>query len=323
MKKLFKIALFVILSLAFYKSALADTVIMRDGREIKGVVVEDYTDRIVISTIDGEHELMRDDIRQIIYDLEEQNLKALGDHYRDRSRYAQAYYYYKKALEINPGYQKARDGLDFAANYLQQRGRLDKLRHIEDMREGDRWRMGLPDEEPQEIREVLRSVLGLGFGDEQDRFLVTDIVAGSPASESSLAPGDRLASCWGRRVKYMHPEDVYEKLLHPGAVKVNLTFERETLPELGSDSTSAFELLGARFRHERLTGLKIDSINADGPAKKAGLREDDMVHYIQGISTRYMPEKEIEEIIRSRAGKTLSLKIERAETLWRAFSARD
>lgn len=318
-----KIILFFLLSFVFCGTALADTVIMQDGLEIKGVIVEDYIDRVVISTIDGEHELMREDIRQIIYDLEEQNLKAFGDRYRDKSRYSQAYYYYKKALEINPDYQKARDGLDFAANYLQQRGRLDKLRHIEDLREGDRWRRGLPDEDPQDISEALREVLGLGFSEDKDLFRITHIVANSPAAETSLVPGDRLASCWGRYVKYMRPEDVYEKLLHPGAVKVNLTFEREALPELRSGTGSAFELLGADLTHERLTGLKIDSVHNNGPAKEAGLKEGDTVHYIQGFSTRYMPKGEIEEIIRSRAGKTLSLKIERAETLWRAFSARD
>ena len=37
----------------------ADTVIMKDGKEAKGLIVDEYTDRITLSTVDGERSISR------------------------------------------------------------------------------------------------------------------------------------------------------------------------------------------------------------------------------------------------------------------------
>ena len=46
---------------------------MGDEKRVKGVVVEDYDDRIVLSTIDGEKSIMKQKIERILYDMDEQN----------------------------------------------------------------------------------------------------------------------------------------------------------------------------------------------------------------------------------------------------------
>ena len=61
--------------------ALGDTVYLNDGKEKKGIVVEDYTDRIVLSTYEGEKTLFKKNISKVVYDLTEQNLVKLGDKY--------------------------------------------------------------------------------------------------------------------------------------------------------------------------------------------------------------------------------------------------
>ena len=108
-KKIFLLIVFVqsILVYSVIAELYADIVVMNEGEELKGVVVEEYDDRIMLSTIDGEKQVMRKDIKKVIFDLEEQNLTSIGDFYQDNKRFEKAAYYYKRALIVNPNYKKA------------------------------------------------------------------------------------------------------------------------------------------------------------------------------------------------------------------------
>jgi hypothetical protein len=47
-------------------NAPADTVYVKDGKELKGIVVEDFKDRIIFSTADGEITVMKSDIKALL-----------------------------------------------------------------------------------------------------------------------------------------------------------------------------------------------------------------------------------------------------------------
>jgi len=57
-------------------------------------------------------------------------------------------------------------------------------------------------------------------------------------------------------------------------------------------------------------------------ADKAGLKEGDVVISLGGKSTRYMSMKEAADIITTKKGDTLSLKIKRDIVLWKKFKAK-
>ena len=82
-------------------TAFADTVYLENGEKMKGVIVEEYHDRVVISTYEGEKSILKKDVHTISYDLVEQNLVVLGDSYADRNKHGEAYFYYKKAVKIS------------------------------------------------------------------------------------------------------------------------------------------------------------------------------------------------------------------------------
>ena len=52
----------------------SDTIYTNNDREMKGIVVEDYKDRIVMSTVDGEITVPKTEIKQMFYDNEADNL---------------------------------------------------------------------------------------------------------------------------------------------------------------------------------------------------------------------------------------------------------
>ena len=139
----FKIPVFMaVFCLLWAASSLADTVMMKDRERVKGVVVEEYSDRVVISTMDGEKELLKSKIDKIVYDFEEQNLTSLADFYQDRGMYKTAYYYYEQALKVNPDYKKAKEGLNYVHTYVQQTDRIRKLDHIQRMNDEKLWQQG-------------------------------------------------------------------------------------------------------------------------------------------------------------------------------------
>ena len=94
---------------------LADTVFLKNGQEIKGIVVEEYIDRIKFSTMDGEIEILKSDIKDILYDLRVQNLIKLGDFHKQKGNLARAYIYYRKAYHTDPSFEPAK------TRYLQLR----------------------------------------------------------------------------------------------------------------------------------------------------------------------------------------------------------
>ena len=66
----------------------ADTVSLKSGAQQKGIVVEKYNDRVVLSTVDGEVEVKDSDIKDIIYDRREDNLVKLGDFHYNKSHHS-------------------------------------------------------------------------------------------------------------------------------------------------------------------------------------------------------------------------------------------
>ncbi len=87
----------------------ADVVIMKNKTRIKGLVVDEYVDRVTLNTIYGEKDIFRKDIERIEYDTPEQNFMQLGRAYDDKGWYDKAAFYYKKAMEIKPDYKEARE----------------------------------------------------------------------------------------------------------------------------------------------------------------------------------------------------------------------
>ena len=68
MKIIVFITFVAVITLASVSSSFSDTIYLKDKSQVKGIVVEEYNDRIVISTEYGESEMMKEEIKKIIYD---------------------------------------------------------------------------------------------------------------------------------------------------------------------------------------------------------------------------------------------------------------
>jgi len=315
--------LIVVLSVSFVSHAYSDTVVLKNNQRIKGVVVEDYKDRIVLSTMDGEKQIMRNDIKRIIFDLEEQNLTNMADQYQDKNMHEKAYYYYSKALEVNPEYKKARDGINFVSTHLQQKGRMQKLGHIKMLNEekfGKREeKPEIDNKETQEDQKKLKDSLGIVLKNIDQSFEIEEVVYKSPAYEAGIKKEDILLATWGRAISYMEPREVVQRLVNAGVMDIQVTLERSYMLNLKNMRGNYENVIGMKFGFSEMEGLIVSKVYPGGVADKAGIKKGDVVFVIQGESVRYMSLRDVSRIINARKGDTLSVVMKRDVVMWKKF----
>ena len=313
---MFLISFFSVVMCSFELSA--DTIYLRNDETLKGVVVEEYKDRIVLSTITGEKQIMRNKIEQLIYDREEQNLVRLAEHCQDKGEFIKAYYYYDKALTINPDYKKARKGLNYVGIYVVNSGRKRKLDHVERLNAGERERQGRDKGKNKEKRVNVKDVLGLSLSDENGDVIISSVTVGSPASKGGIKKGDTLLSLWARSVNYMDSEDIMDKLLSP-VMDVQMTIKRDYKLNLKSASIKYGNLAGVKFGYSEMEGMIVKDIAESSPAEIAGIKKDDVISTIDGRDVRYMGIKEVDQIINSSSDGFIVISVKRDMIIWKNF----
>ncbi|MFH1394901.1 MAG: PDZ domain-containing protein [Candidatus Omnitrophota bacterium] len=309
--------LFIFAITIICNKAYADTIVLKNDEPVKGVVVESFKDRIVVSTMDGEKLIMREDIDQLIYDREEQNLVSLAEYYQDKEQFRKAYYYYSKALEINPEYKKAREGLHYVGVYVINSDRRQKLDHVQKMNEGEKERQGIVQESIAEDKtQKVKDTLGLVLSKVQQNSVVTEVVPASSAAKAGVKKGDIILAAWGRSAGYMDSEEILNKLLSP-LMDIQITIERDYKIDLKDSSEKYGNKAGMKFGYSEMEGLVVEDLDVNGAAYLAGIQKDDIILEVQGQSVRYITIQEVDSIINSRKSELLLLKIKRDVVIWK------
>ncbi|OGW84323.1 MAG: hypothetical protein A2987_05505 [Omnitrophica bacterium RIFCSPLOWO2_01_FULL_45_10] len=302
----------------------SDTIERWDGRELKGIVVEDYKDRVVLSTPEGEIEVMKQDIRALRYDIEEENLVKLGDRAKERGEYALAYSYYDKALKINPDSKTAKDGAVFLQGYL---FRINEAKKEEDIRrraEFEQYQTIGPDtrsaeELQKEELQNLKSSLGITLRPSRAGVELEDVNRHSPAADAGLKGGDRIIAIWGKLTGYMELKEVVGLLLKQEPREIKMIIERDVDARLNKKRgilSGTREIIGARMGME-FDGLTLTDVTGGGYADRAGLKEGDLIVSLDGRPTRYMPLKTALKLIKANKKDSVNFSIRREATIWR------
>ncbi len=306
------ILLLVTCNLLLVACSSADTVQMKDGKELKGIVVEDYKDRIVLSSFTGETTLKKDDIKELYFDNEEENLVKLADQAKDRHDFARAFTYYNMALKINPDFKDANDGLVFLQGYLFRKEESEKLDDIKRRENIERYGTVVPMEKTQTAEEVFKDmirrlwdVIGLKLEIEKGFPRVADVRSKSPAYSAGIRDGDIIAALWSKLTGYMSLNEILEAMLDKPSLEIKCIIERtvETSPE------------GLSFSVE-LKGLTVSGARGTAAPERQVLKNDDIIVSINGQPTRYMPLKKALELIKGSKG-TVKFVIRRDALIWR------
>ena len=323
MFRIFFYSLFFVLWPVAILTAHADTVISKDGNELKGIVVEDYRDRIVFSTPDGEVTLLKSEISELYYDSEEDNLISLAEQARQRQDYVKSYGYYDMAYRINPGSKAAKDGMVFLQGYLFRKEEMMKQDEISRRQAFESYGTVVSsekseDDRQKELEAELKKKVGITIVIRQGFPVVDSLAAGSPAYSAGIKNGDFIAAIWGRLCGYMSMDEVITLFTEKASIETKCSVLRDVQVEV-NQSKSPFAkpnaLIDASLTME-FDGLTVSGIDGNGRAQIAGLKAGDLIMAINGESTRYMPLKNAFDRIRSAKNGSVSFTIQREIIIW-------
>ena len=280
----------------------ADTVMLKNGKAIKGLVVEKHVDRIILSTERGEIPVLLSGIRNIEYDDAEQNFFAIAKAYESEQKYGEALAFYEKALQANPDYDEARKAAAgvqnrfWAASVRGPAGEIEKKQALYDA-----WEYGQSPEDffkkkAMEDSSALRDGLGVVLEKKGDWVLVRALETKRPAAAAGLRIDDKLTAIDGESLRYLGTDVVTKKLLEPRFS--NFTLEIERVYELSPSGGQGLGGLGLELKID-YPGLTVHQVKPDSPVDLAGLKPGDLIVKINGESTRYLPMKKVSALVDS------------------------
>ena len=234
----------MIVSLALFfslcSSARADVVYDNAGGTLKGLVVEEHADRVVLSTEEGEKTFFRSQIEEIFYAEPERNYLYLGNQALEPGDFASARGFFRKALQINPDFSEAADAL----------ARADDLEKKQELLTG-----GL------DFLQVLKKQWGITLEEGKGLAVIREIASGSLAQRAGLAAGDGLVAAWSSSLVFLPAGAVAKELIGPSGSKIKVTLQRTVkLPAGGAapEMRLSMERLGLTVAG---SGDRIVSIN--------------------------------------------------------------
>ena len=304
-------------------SLSADTITTGDGKEIKGIVVEDYKDRVVFSTADGEIAVMKSDMRELLFDSEEDNLVKLAEQASERRDYSRAMGYYEMALKVNPDSARVKLGMAYLrGNYFR---REEALKSADIKRQQDMELYGpqgpalKKSDEIGDLTKTLEKTTGMKISIEDSMPVIESLKPDSPAYEAGLRREDILISVWSKLAGYLSLNEILDLLVNKSAIEIRCVIER--VADVAVNQNKAMisgpeDLIGASLIME-IDGLTISAVKESGPAFEAGLQNDDLVMAIDDKQTRYMPLKKAVELIGRPTEGNVKLTIRRKAIIWR------
>ncbi len=267
----------------------ADTLYLKGKGDLKGVIVQENAERYILSTINGEKEVPKDQVRLVEYDDREQSYYQLGLDFQRVGRLQEALEVYKTAVKLRPDFQAANEAVFNVERLL----RLEQESQVESE---VKKKKTLLDQQGEVLQGPVKAAGGpadpfAGFEKqfgcrlryENGSVLFTDIEAGGPAAAAGLRVEDTLYSVWGDPVGQISSGAISGKL-SSGAAEMELAVERtirlEPSQRLPGGSIGADFELG-------YDGLRVSKLQAGSPAE-ARLAVGDLVIMLDDQTTRYM-----------------------------------
>jgi tetratricopeptide (TPR) repeat protein len=285
----------------FFPSTLhADTVSLKNGKQLKGLIVEEHEDRILLSTASGEIQVLRRGIKKITFDDPAQNFLKAGRDYEEKERWGEALGYYEKALELNPDLDDAKKAavrvrnLFWAKSAVGPVDEIEKRQELYEMSNRQRFRRD-GSRQSGDPAHLLRDGMGVQLGKKGDWVQLTKVTPGKDAVRAGLRLHDRLVAVDGTSLRYLSPEAVREKLVSPRYSSFTLEYDREcSLAKTGFEKELGEFGLAVKLEAR---GLVIQRVLPDSAASRAGLKAEDLLIEVNGGSTRYLPLKKLLGVI--------------------------
>jgi len=305
----------MVISWVLVLPALADTIVLKSGEEVKGLVVEEHEDRIILSTADGEIPIMRKDLGDIQFDETAYSLLSIGRALERQGKYGDALSYYEKALSLNQDLKEAKR----AANGVRNRffaqldaaplNEIDKQQDLENA-----WRTGSTvADQAQKFQEDQENLiwqrLGIKLIQEEDWIKTVAVRLGSNAFKQGIRKGDSLVQIDGKSLRYLNAATVMSDLLKPRYSSMTVRVQRDMKFPSGMKERQ-LKSLGFDLKQE-YDGLVISKVYENSLAKQKRFKEGDQIIKVNDQQTRYLSKRKVINLIQDKKSPELSITINR------------
>ncbi|MFT5207074.1 MAG: tetratricopeptide (TPR) repeat protein [Candidatus Omnitrophota bacterium] len=309
------VAAFLFISIALATSSHADLLVLNSGEEMRGLIVEEYEDAVLVSTVDGELLITRSDISKIDYDDPAYSMLSLGRSYESEKKYGLALSYYEKAYKANPELieaKKAAVGIRgrFWSDFAE--GPLSEVAKQQEVRDAYRANKDLDDAtliKSKSVAKILWTRMGVALAEDTDWIQIGLVKIGSLARKRGLMKGDSLIAIDGKPLRNLNGDVVTKALLEPRYSSMTLDVTRKII--LDKLKSRKLKALGIKLK-QNYTGITITRIMPDSIFDNIGIKKNDMIVEVAGKSTRYLSLRKVIKIIKDKGNDPLSLVIKRS-----------
>lgn len=278
MKKNFADAVFVLILIVFLtnigESVYADTIILKDGRRIEGLILSEQRDCYIVKIKIGTTKVDKATIEKIDRLTSEENLVNFGNKYLESKNYDSAIEQYKKALEINPEYKPAKDAII----------KTEKMRkELEEklLAELEKRKAELKGE-----KDLVEKRFGFRMDAANDLLRIISVNADSGAEAAGLRRNDQIIQINNKPAKGGSIEKIIGYLAKGENGSYNFLIQRQiSLTRKKIDYQKRVFVGVGIFLDAAGSDLMVNSVIAGGPADLAGLRPGDRVISINGKPT--------------------------------------
>ncbi|MDP8260824.1 MAG: PDZ domain-containing protein [Candidatus Kappaea frigidicola] len=260
----------------------SDVITLKNGSSIKGYIVKKTDNSCLLQTHLGTVDLVLGDIRDIEYETSEANLTFLARKYMIDNKLNEAIDYYNQALDKNPNYKQAQDGLKEVKKRIKKHEK--HLREIEEKNQAKK----------ENIKEKILKAHGVELKINITGIEVINVLPDSKAAASGLQEQDIICAINERSLLKLQDFEILELLEAEFDSVENICFYRKYILELVEIKyhLKKRKVLGI-ILVEKNNYIEIDEVIKNSSADIAGLMEKDKIKKINGRNIEGKSLKEV------------------------------
>lgn len=263
-----------------------DTIFLKDGRKIEGLILAEQQDCYIVKIKIGTTKVNKATVEKIDKLSSEENLVNFGNQYLDSKNYDAALEQYKKALDINPECQPAKDAI----------AKVEKTK--KEIEEKQRAELEKKKKEFQEKKDTVEKSFGFILDIGNDQLKIVSVNADSGAEAAGLKRNDQIIQINDRPTKGKSLEEIIDYLAKGESGSYSFLVQREVELTRKKIDYQKHTFVGVGiFLDVAGNDLIVNSVIVGEPADLAGLKPRDKVISINGKPTTGLSVNDAAELI--------------------------
>jgi S1-C subfamily serine protease len=263
----------------------ADVVELTNGGVVKGYIVEKTGDSCLLQTALGTVDFSLDNVKHIKYEAPEESLSYLAQEYLTDNKFEEAISYYEKALEKNPDFKQAKNGLKEAKRCFEKYQRQqEKIKREE---------LALK----SQLQDSLKEDYGLGVEKSIEGLKVFYAAPEGRGAQKGLASNDIIIALDEIDLRDINENEAYNLLIESFDKVKRIYICRQYFIEPSQ--------VRVNFKDRKALGIiltkknnyiEVDDVIENSPAETAGIKKQDKLIKLNDIDVKNLKLKTIATI---------------------------